>query len=294
MDKLDNDPRCLTAGLDPEQQTELGDLSQLESALYSYETLEPATNSEQLLACLQPFLSQNTVTSEVAAAQNTTVSSNITQTGWRYWLELAQSQLSLVDGTFLWASALLLGVGVILSFSSEGVVAATFALLSPVLAVAGTAYIFRPEAKSLREFELLSAVSPLELLYARVLLILTYNAGLSLTLILIAWSQDTQLALWRLLLVWFGPMLGLTSIALYASLRWNMKVGIIAPMSLWASLIFLGWRETVSETNSMISLFDIYSLAVTQSDILLIASMLGIIIGLVLIHQSRNWIDASQ
>jgi hypothetical protein len=266
----------LTSGLDSEQQAELGDLRQLEAALQTYESPKP--DSARLLAELQPLMPQPVTPRPDPVSKD-----------WRYRLRLTHMQLSLVDGTFWWVSGLLLGLGVLLLIASGGIIAGFFALISPVLAVAGTAYIFRPEMRSLRDFELLSAVKPLELLYTRLLLILVYNTGLALTLILLASSQDTQLVLWRLLLIWLGPMVGLTGVALYSMLRWNLLAGVLLPMSSWSLLLFVGWRDAVLQTRTLMISVEVFSQVVTQSDTLLLASILALVVGIVLVWRSGRW-----
>lgn len=267
----------LSSDLDPEQQTELGDLRPLERALEAYTTPEPDSGS--LLAKLQMIVQQ----------QEPTVPPVIKD--WQYRWQLVQMQLSLIDSTFWWTSALLLGLGIALLFASGGAIAGLFALISPVLAVVGTAYFFRPEARSLREFELLSAVSPLELLYTRLLLILLHNTGLALTLILFtwAWSQDVQFVLWRLLLIWFGPMIGLTGVALYALLRWSVLAGVLLPMSLWMALLLLGWRDVVLHSQNPVISIEALSFALVQSNNVLIASVAAMGIGIILIWQAGYW-----
>lgn len=258
----------LSSGLDPEQQTDLGDLSPVEALLTAYTTPEPDT--DRLLASLQAVIQQPPRTL-------------------RDRLRLAHMQVSLVGSAFWWASALVLGLGLVLLAVSEGTIAGLYALVSPIFAVIGTATIFRPDARSLREFELLSAVSPLEMLYTRLLLILLYNAGLAVTLILFAWSQDTQIVLWRLLLIWFGPMIGLTGAALYSLLRWRMLAGVLVPMGLWSALLFLGWRETVLHSSSpFVSLGDL-SMTVVQSSSFLAVSCLALVMGVSLMWQSGRW-----
>jgi hypothetical protein len=266
----------LSSELDSEQQTALGDLRPLEGALQRYTTPDP--DSTQLLVNLQAVLAQEQGVVPLPVAK-----------AWRYRLRLAQMQISLVDSAFWWVSALLLGLGTALVLASGGVLAGLFALVSPLLAVAGTAYIFRPEAHSLREFELLSAVSPLELLYTRLLLILLYNIGLALTLILLAWSQDTQLVLWRLLLIWLGPMIGLTGVALYSLLRWRVLVGVLLPMGLWAALLVLGWRDVVLHSGHLPASIEVLSLTVMQSNTFLVVSVLTLVIGAVLMWRAGHW-----
>jgi hypothetical protein len=266
----------LSSELDSEQQTALGDLRPLEGALQRYTTPDP--DSTQLLVNLQAVPAQEQGAAPLPVAK-----------AWRYRLRLAQMQISLVDSAFWWVSALLLGLGTALVLASGGVLAGLFALVSPLLAVAGTAYIFRPEAHSLREFELLSAISPLELLYTRLLLILLYNIGLALTLILLAWSQDTQLVLWRLLLIWLGPMIGLTGVALYSLLRWRVLVGVLLPMGLWAALLVLGWRDVVLHSGHLPASIEVLSLTVMQSNTFLVVSLLTLVIGAVLMWRAGHW-----
>ncbi len=271
---MNNHP--LSSGLDPEQQTELGDLSPVEALLHAYDTPEP--DSEHLLASLQ-----------VVIRQQDALIPSWTPRSLRDRLRLAHMQVSLVGSAFWWASALMLGLGLVLLAVSDGTIAGLYALVAPIFAVIGTAYIFRPDARSLREFELLSAVSPLEMLYTRLLLILLYNAGLAVTLILFAWSQDTQIVLWRLLLIWFGPMVGLMGAALYSLLRWQVLAGMMVPMGLWAALLFLGWREAVLHSSGpFVSLGDL-SLAVVQSSNFLVASCLALVMGVILMWQSGRW-----
>lgn len=258
-------------GLDSEQRIELGDIHLLESALQAYEVPEPDT--EHLIKNLSSFIIPRPV-----------------YKGWRYWLRLATVQITIVNRVFWWVSGLLLGLGIVLIYSTEGAFANLFALLSPLLAIAGTAYIFRPESRSLHEFELLSAIRPFELLYTRLLLILTYNAIIAVTLILLAWSQDSQLILWRLLFIWFGPMLGLTGVALYTSMRWGGVTGVVMPLVLWASMLFLGWRDAVIQT-TIESPLEVLAVVASQSNVLLVASAFIFLAGLILIVRVGHWTD---
>ena len=257
------DNERLTRGLDSDQRTNLGDLDEIDVALSAYTTPEP--DSDALFAQLASYLP-----ADVAH-------------DWRYWLKLARAQFSLVDGVFWWVSGLLLALGILLIAAGGGMLAAIYALTSPLLAAAGTAYIFRPEAHSLREFEILSAVRPLQLLYARLLLILTCNITLALTLILLAWTQDVQIVLWRLLLIWLGPLIGLTGLALFMSLWRGALAGVIVPMVIWAGLLFVGWRETVTQTVEKDFFLDAFAVAIGQSDALLLASLLILLAGILAI-----------
>ena len=224
----------IEADLTPEQRAELGDLHALQAQLDAYPVPEP--DHERLLATLKPRL---------AAAQAPAVE----RFGWRDWLRLAWAQTELIEAPFWGSSILLTLIGLLLGVS-YGSATTTLCLffLSPLIAVGGVAYIFRPATRTLWELERLSRYQPFELVYARVAVILLLNVGLALTLLLVVWSQGAQIVLWRLLLIWFGPMIGLMGVALFCSLRWNTAAGILAPMLVWSLLIVLGWREVVFHT----------------------------------------------
>lgn len=261
----------LTEGMDAQQGEELGDLRGVEKLLMSYEAPEPDRSA--LLQRLKPLLAPEPIAAHPPLF------------GIHYWLWLARSQISLLDGPFWWASGLLLGLGILLCTASGGAAAVAFALVSPALAVAGVSYIFRPTARSLREMELLSAVRPLEMLYARLVMLFTYDAVLLLVLLLVGWSQGLQITfvtLARLLLIWFGPMIGLTGLALYTTIRWKALAGMIIPLASWFTLILLGWREINPQMASPIG-WDALLRFIQQSNLLAIASLVALILGICLL-----------
>ncbi len=79
--------------------------------------------------------------------------------------------------------------------------------------------------RTLWELERLSRYQPFELLYARVAVILLLDVALAVVLLLVVWSQGAQIVLWRLLLTWFGPMIGLAgaSAVLFAALEYACR-----------------------------------------------------------------------
>ena len=98
------------------------------------------------------------------------------------------------------------------------------------------------------------------------------------------------MVLWRLLLIWFGPMIGLTGMALFCSVRWNTITGIIAPMVAWATMIALGWRDVVLNTR-----FDPLTTSgllrhIGTSNSLLLLALVALIGGLVLLYKSSQWV----
>jgi hypothetical protein len=223
--------------LPPEARDELGDLQAVFGRLRQYDTAEP--DRARLLSTLVPLL--------VKPAENLTTT--LPRRGMREWLRLAWAQLMLLEAPFWWSSLLIIVIGVVLGvrFSgAEGTLA--LLLLSPLVAAAGVAYLFRPATRTLWEFEQLSHVQPLEFFYARLSLILLLNGLIALFLLIFVWTDDLQIVLWRLLLIWLGPMISVIGIALYCSVRWNNFVGVIAPVLMWGALVVVGWRDTVLAT----------------------------------------------
>lgn len=237
----------LIAELSPEERAELGDLSPVAQGLAGYVAPRPTgVQTEALLAHLRPLVKARAVAQEALPAEpepeflpDEPLLAG--PRGVRGWIALARSQTSLLEPPFWWASALLFALGLGTAIFADGrTVALSIALLSPVLAAAGVAYAFRPSARSLWEIERASPINPIELVYARLGLILSFNLALSVPLLALLAVVEPNLILWRLLVVWSGFMLGLTGLALYATVRWGALVGGAAPLILWAAVV--GWQ----------------------------------------------------
>jgi hypothetical protein len=262
----------------PEQRAELGDVQPLIQHLAHYDVPEP--DSVRLLTTLKPLLK--------ARRETETPILEFQQRSFRDWLRLAWAQTELLEGPFWWSSLLLSAVGLFLGLSyGSAFTILCLVFLSPLIAAAGVAYIFRPATRTIWELERLSLVQPFELLYARLALILMMNILLAIGLMLAVWSQGAQLILWRLLLIWFGPMIGMTGIALFCSVRWTTIAGMVAPMAIWLGMIALGWRETVfSNTMTTATLIA----QIDTSNALLLTALTAFIVGLVCLYESGRWV----
>jgi hypothetical protein len=262
----------LVSDLDPAQVDELGDLGELEAELRAFKAPEPDTAA--LLARL------------TAVRQ-----SAVREARWRGWWRLARTQTALLTARFWWATFLVIVIGVVLVASYGGAMLVAYGLCSPVLAVAGTAYLFRPETRTLYEFEVFGGYSLLELLYMRLLMVLGYTSAIALVLLLAATTQGLEVVLWRLVIIWFGPMVGLTGLALYATVRWNAFAGAALPMGVWAAMIALGWHNTTPELVIDVSMSALLTAAISQSNSLLAAALAGLVGGAALIWQAGVLVD---
>lgn len=264
----------------PEQRAELGDVQPLLQHLKQYDVPEP--DSARLLASLKPLLKER-LESEIPPILE------LQRRGFRDWLRLAWAQTELLEAPFWWSSVLLSTLGVLLGLSyGSAFTILCLVFLSPLIAAAGVAYIFRPATRTIWELERLSLVQPFELLYARLALILMMNILVAVGLILAVWSQGAQIILWRLLLIWFGPMIGMTGIALFCSVRWATIAGMVAPMAIWLGVNVLGWRDMVLHFNTM-SMAELIT-QIDTSNVLLWTALTAFVVGLVCLYESGRWV----
>jgi len=264
---MNENDRRLTEGLDEAQRQELGDLRKL--ALFLDSDALPNIEAQQrirLLARLMPYLPGSVATRSP---------------GLKTWLRLAQSQLVLFETSFWLAGLFVLLVGLfIIILDGRELLPLALLLLSPLLAAAGVAYAFRPETRTLGELERLTATGPLELLYTRLALVLGFNLLVALGLLTLIWLEGPQVALWRMTLTWLGPLLTLTGLALYATIRWGVLIGTILPLGLWGSSVMLGLREALLYTTDGITVSAWLLSRISSSMPILIGATLAAILGL--------------
>ena len=261
----------LQSELDPEQLDALGDLSGLEAQLNTYSAPEPDT-----AALLARLMAPKAPASLII--------------DWRGWLRLVQTQTLLLNVRFWIATLCIIGLGILLITAYGGAMLTIYALSSPVLAVAVSAYLFRAETPTLREFEMLGSYGAFEMLYIRVLLVLAYTFCITLLLLFAASTQGVNVILWRLLVIWLGPMVGLTGLALYATVRWNSFTGVALPIGTWAMMLVLGWREAIPDSMINAPVWQIMAEAVSQSNGLLFGALAGFVGGIALIWRAGVWV----
>lgn len=107
------------------------------------------------------------------------------------------------------------------------------------------------------------------------------------------WAQGLQIVLWRLLLIWFGPMLGVVGIALFCSVRWNNFAGVIAPTLLWGLLVLVGWRETVLATSINFPNASTIIAYLNLSNTIPLLAALALVTGLFLIYRVGHSLSTS-
>ena len=161
-------------------------------------------------------------------------------------VQLLRGQLPLVRREIWIASPLTIGLGclVALLISSPSSVGSPLAVLAPVVAALGVAFLYGPESDPSLEVALSTPTSPRLVLLARLVLVYGYDLALVL-----AASGFVALArggtdLLPLVSLWVGPMLFLSSLALALSLFFGPATGATVAMSLWvAKLLASAYSE---------------------------------------------------
>jgi hypothetical protein len=269
-----SDKHTLTDGLSEEQKDELGNLDRLTEALAAYDTPEPDTDN--LLATLKARRETvpEAASHKADATQPDAIPWHPPRQDMSYWLRVARSQMAFLDPVWWTGLLAVLVLGLLLiMWSGESAVLWLYALAAPMLAALSTAYLFRPATKTMLELERISPLNITELVYARLLLVVGLNTVLALILLLTGFTgTGSQIVIWRLLLIWLGPMIGLSGLALYISVRWNALMGAMLPLLLWGTLLLSGWQQisrawNPSDITGLIALMN-------QSDVLLLTLVL--------------------
>lgn len=152
-------------------------------------------------------------------------------------LATAYTQVSLFGLGFWLVSALvtLVGVGVVLSRvvpDQELILRAS----GPLLAYLGTTIAFRGSGLRVMELELACLPSPLQLVMARLVIVLSYDLVLSLVLSLMLWLGGTGDVL-ALALSWLMPLLLVAGLALLLSLRLSVQIAASLAYGIWLAIL---------------------------------------------------------
>ena len=152
-------------------------------------------------------------------------------------LATARAQVSLFGLGFWLVSALvtLVGAAVVLSNvlpDQELVLRAS----GPLLAYLGTIVAFRGRGARTLELELVCLPSPLQLVLARLVVVLGYDIGLSLALSLLLWAGGAGQVL-ALTLSWLMPLLLVAGLALLLSLRFSVQTAAALAYGSWLAFL---------------------------------------------------------
>ncbi|GHO70232.1 hypothetical protein KSC_091240 [Ktedonobacter sp. SOSP1-52] len=155
-------------------------------------------------------------------------------------LATARAQVSLFGLGFWLVSALVTLVGSVVVLSKilsdqEMVLRAS----GPLLAYLGTLVAFRGRGARVLELELVCPPSPLQLVMARLVIVLGYDVGLGLALGLVLWAGGAEHVL-ALTLSWLMPLLLVVGLALLLSLRLPVQAAASLAYGSWLAILAIG------------------------------------------------------
>lgn len=150
--------------------------------------------------------------------------------------QLVAGQLPLVRRSIWTASALTIALGFVVALlAGEGSGARVLALLAPMVAALGVAFIYGPESDPALDLALATPTSPRLVLLARLTLVFGYDLLLALAATVGLFASREDMSLWSLISLWLGPMFFLSAFSLSLSVLLGPTAAITGAMLLWAA-----------------------------------------------------------
>lgn len=160
-----------------------------------------------------------------------------------FWLSAALVTLVAALATF----ALTRSQALPASLNDAARLSLPLAVVSPALSAAGVSYAFRSFGRGAWEVELSCPISPVTLTVGRLLIVLGYVTGLAAVVSLVLWaaSGEASTCLLSILESWFLPVLLLSTLSFYISLRFSPGVGTGVCLGFWSLQVLLHrtWPE---------------------------------------------------
>ena len=156
-------------------------------------------------------------------------------------LATALSQVSVLRPSFWLLSGVLIALGVMveLILTQNPITLIALRALTPLLAYYSVANLFRGARLQALEWELACPPSPLQLISARLVIVLGYDVALGSALSLVGWLQGDGSFL-AVTLYWLTPLLLTAGLALALSLRLSAPIAAGAAYIGWLVLLALG------------------------------------------------------
>jgi hypothetical protein len=164
----------------------------------------------------------------------------------RLWpVQLLLAQIHVVGREIGIASALIMGLGVAVTLAIPQATFALadlpFAVLAPIAAAVGVAFLYGPEPAL--EIEQVLPISYRLVLLTRLLLIFSFNLilglGASIALSVISRDAGREIGVWALVGTWLAPMTFLSALAFgISTLSVDPLIGMAVSLALWGANIF--------------------------------------------------------
>jgi hypothetical protein len=163
-----------------------------------------------------------------------------------YPMALLLSQVRVIRGEIWIASAIVLGLGALLTLISESPNGLLFEGLAPIVAAASVAMLYDQTIQAMLEIEETTRASARQLLLARLVLVFGFNLGIALIGSIILAVAHAQISLLPLISSWLAPMTFLSALAFFLSiLLVDTFASAIFSLILWImNLLFRGIEIT--------------------------------------------------
>lgn len=202
---------------------------------------------------------------------------------------IARSQFRLVHPALWIVSALILALGgmvtLILYHPAQTGRDLPFALIAPLVAALGVAFLYGGENDPPLELQLSTPVSPRAILLARLALVFGFNLLIGAAgSVALAFAQSS-ISLVPLIMAWLAPMTALSALAFLMSvLLFDSLVSVLISMALWATQIVRRFDTTIPALHALPDLLraDLYPL-------MFIAAAASVALALWLAEREQRW-----
>jgi hypothetical protein len=151
-----------------------------------------------------------------------------------YPVALLLSQVRVIQREIWLASALVLGLGVVVTLISPNPDLSAFTALIPLVAAVGVALLYDNDVRMMLEIEETTLASARLLLLARLTLVYGFNLAAALIGSVILATLDADISLFPLIASWLAPMTFLSGLAFFLSIVLNDTLAAsIFSMFLW-------------------------------------------------------------
>jgi hypothetical protein len=195
------------------------------------------------------------------------------------WLwQLLRGQIPLVRRGIWTASALTIALGCLLAllYPANRGTATPIAVLAPVIAAFGVAFVYGPETDPGLEIALATPTAPRLVLLCRLTLVYAYDILLALGATALL-GQARGTALWPIVALWLGPMLLLSALSLLLSLLFGPTVTMAGALALWVTDVLtfdVHWRMHLLVSDALVTFWRNTALLVPLAAALFAAAML--------------------
>ena len=150
---------------------------------------------------------------------------------------LLRAQLRVVQHEIWLASALVMILGVLVTLAEQptaSIETLPLALIAPLVAALGIAFLYGPAADPSLEIELATPVSPRLIVLVRLLLVFLFDLALGLSGSVVLVVLHSEWSLWPLIALWLAPMTCLAALAFLLSVLFvDPLISVSICLALW-------------------------------------------------------------